>query len=41
MAEPICSKVKTPVHAHSNPTLDVENDEIVGPANALRESDRM
>ena len=41
MAIPICSKVKTPVHAHSNPTLDVENDENFGPAKALRESDCM
>lgn len=41
MAIPICSKVKTPVHAHSNATFDVENDEIFGPANALRRSDCM
>lgn len=41
MAVPICSMVKIPVQAHSNPTFDVEKDDIFGPANALRERARM
>lgn len=34
---PICRKVKIPVQAHSNATCDVENDDILIPANALKE----
>jgi hypothetical protein len=29
VAVPICSKVKIPDHAHSNPTIEVENDDEV------------
>jgi len=34
MLAAICSTVKIPVQAHSNPTFDVENEKILGPANA-------